>query len=99
MQFNVGLPTRESITRQRRRTVWSRMAWSNDRIASEGVLVGYSPESPDYRVWDPETRNVYNIGGPAFNEETGPGWWKKDPTILLLTPDDEEEDLEFNDED
>ena len=41
---------------------------------------------------------MYNIGGPAFNEEAGPGWWKKEPAIKLLIPDEEEEDLEFDDE-
>ena len=67
-------------------------------VAWEGVLVGYSPKSPDYRVWDPETRNVYKIGGPAFNEDVRPGWWKKESTIKLLIHEQEEDDLEFNDE-
>ena len=65
-------------------------------LAWEGVLVGYSVESPDYRVWDPETSNVYNIGGPAFNEEVEQGWWKKESSIKLLIPDEEEEELEFD---
>ena len=58
--------------------------------------MGYSVESPDYRVWDPETINVYNIGGPAINEEVEQGWWKKDSSIKLLIPDEEEVDLEFD---
>ena len=50
------------------------------------------------RTIECETRNVYNIGGPALNEEAGPGWWKKEPTTKLPIPDEEEEDLEFNNE-
>ena len=46
-------------------------------VRKEGVLVGYSDESPSYRVWDPVKGKVLNVVGADFDEEVEPGWWKK----------------------
>ena len=40
------------------------------------VLIGYSKESPSYRVWDPVKGKVLNVGGADFDEDVEPGWWK-----------------------
>ena len=44
-------------------------------VLTEGVLIGYSDNSPSYRVWDPVKGKVLNAGGCKFDEEVGPGWW------------------------
>ena len=41
------------------------------------MLIGYSEESPSYRVWDPVKGKVINVGGAEFDEEVEPGWWKR----------------------
>ena len=57
------------VEKSKRGGKWGAVAW-------EGVLVGYSANSPAYRVWDPESHKVYNIGGPDFDEGVEAGWWK-----------------------
>ena len=42
-----------------------------------GALVGYSVNTPGYRVWDPVTHKVWDIRGPDFDELVTAGWWKK----------------------
>ena len=48
---------------------WGVVAW-------EGVLVGYSGDSPAYKVWDPESPKVYNIGDFYFDEGVEAGKWR-----------------------
>ena len=33
-----------------------------------GVLVGYSIDTPGYRVWDPATHKVWDVRSPDFDE-------------------------------
>ena len=65
-------------------------------VRKEGVLIGYSDESPSYRVWDPVKGKVLNVGGAEFDEEVGPGWWRTQGEIGA-TVKDEREDVEFPD--
>lgn len=45
-------------------------------MAWEGVLVGYSARSLPYRVQDPKSPKVYNIGGPDFDGGVEAGRWR-----------------------
>ena len=40
-----------------------------------GVLVGYSIDTPVYRVWDPATHKVWDMRSPDFDESVSGGWW------------------------
>ena len=64
-------------------------------VRKEGVLVGYSDESPSYRVWDPVKGKVLNVGGADFDEEVEPEWWKKRGEVGATLKD--EEPVEFPD--
>ena len=44
--------------------------------------VGYSVNTPGYRVWDPVSHKVWDVWGPDFDELVGGGWWKKPPAAL-----------------
>ena len=41
-----------------------------------GPLVGYSVNTPGYRVWDPVSHKVWDVRGPDFDETVRGGWWK-----------------------
>ena len=47
-----------------------------------GPLVGYSVNTPGYRVWDPVSHKVWDVRGPDFDELVAGGWWKKPPAAL-----------------
>ena len=64
-------------------------------VRKEGVLVGYSDESPSYRVWDPVKGKVLNVGGADFDEDVEPGWWKKIGEVGATLK--EEDSVEFPD--
>ena len=42
-----------------------------------GELVGYSVDTPGYRLWDPTTHKVWDVRAPDFDESMGGGWWTK----------------------
>ena len=42
-----------------------------------GVMVGYSVDTPGYRVWDPSTHKVWDVRAPDFDESVRGGWWRK----------------------
>ena len=42
-----------------------------------GVVVGYSIDTPGYRVWDPTTHKVWDVRGPTFDETASGGWCRK----------------------
>ena len=42
-----------------------------------GVLVGYSVDTPGYRIWDPTTHKVWDVRSPDFDETVQGGWWRK----------------------
>ena len=44
--------------------------------------MGYSVNTPGYRVWDPVSHKVWDIRGLDFDELVGGGWWKKPPVAL-----------------
>ena len=59
-----------------------------------GVLVGYSVDTPGYRVWDPSTHKVWDVRAPDFDETVSGGWWRK----LVLEKElawGEDEPIEF----
>ena len=41
-----------------------------------GPLVGYSLDTPGYRVWDHVSHRVWDVRGPDFDETVRGGWWK-----------------------
>ena len=72
------------VEKSKRGGKWGAVAW-------EGVVVGYSADSREYRVWDPESHKVYNIGEPDFDEGVEAGWWKmKGEHIGVETDADED---------
>ena len=42
-----------------------------------GPLVGYSVDTPGYRVWGPTTHKVWDVRAPDFDESVRGGWWRK----------------------
>ena len=42
-----------------------------------GVVVGYSVDTPGYRIWDPTTHKVWDVRAPDFDELVIGGWWRK----------------------
>lgn len=46
-------------------------------VSFAAVHIGYGESSPTYRVWNPESRLVYHVGSPGFDEDAAPGWWRK----------------------
>ena len=42
-----------------------------------GVLVGYSIDTPGYRVRDPVTHKVWDVRALDFDESVSGGWWRK----------------------
>ena len=46
-----------------------------------GVLVGYSIDTPGYRIWDPTTHRVWDVRSPDFDEIITGGWWRKPVAI------------------
>ena len=47
-----------------------------------GPLVGYSVNTPGYRVWDPFSHKVWDVRGPDFDELVAGIWWKKPAATL-----------------
>ena len=47
-------------------------------VRYEGVLVGYSENSPTVRVWNPwKGKQVLNVEGADYDESVEGGWWLK----------------------
>ena len=42
-----------------------------------GPLVGYSVDTPGYKVWDPVSHKVWDVRVPDFDEMVSGGWWRK----------------------
>ena len=42
-----------------------------------GEMVGYSLDTPGYRVWDPTTHKVWDVRALDFDESVSGGWWRK----------------------
>ena len=42
-----------------------------------GCMVGYSVDTPGYRVWDPISHKVWDVRGPDYDELVSGGWWRK----------------------
>ena len=42
-----------------------------------GPLVGYSINTPGYRVWDPSRHKVWDVRSPDFDELVSGAWWKQ----------------------
>ena len=59
-----------------------------------GVLVGYSVDTPGYRVWDPTTHKVWDVRAPDFDESVTGGWWRK-PFVNMKPAWEGDEPLEF----
>ena len=59
-----------------------------------GPLVGYSVDTPGYRVWDPTTHKVWDVRGPDFDELVAGGWWKQ-PTSVVKAKWGGDEPLNF----
>ena len=59
-----------------------------------GVLVGYSVDTPGYRVWDPSTHKVWDVRAPDFDETVSGGWWRK-PVLEKKPAWGEDEPIEF----
>ena len=59
-----------------------------------GVLVGYSVDTPGYRVWDPTTHKVWDVRAPDFDESVSGGWWRK-PSVNMKPTWEGDEPLEF----
>lgn len=56
-------------------------------VRKEGVKVGYSDESPSYRVC--VKIKVLNVWGAEFDDEVGLGWWRhKEEVGTTLEEDD-----------
>ena len=53
----------------------SKRGWKWGVVVWEGVLVGFLADNLAYRVWDPESHKVYNIGGLDFDEVVEASWW------------------------
>ena len=58
--------------------------------------MGYTSNSLGYRIWDPQSRKVYDVGGADFDEDVAPGWWKKQNSQPDCHDDDDDEPLEFD---
>ena len=43
--------------------------------------MGYSIDTPGYRIWDPTTHKVWEVRTPDFDESVQGGWWRKQPAV------------------
>ena len=66
----VGSKAYCQLDKKERQGKFSAKAWI-------GVLVGYSIDTPGYRIWDPTTHKVWDVRSPDFDETVQGGWWRK----------------------
>ena len=70
----VGCKTFCQVDKVHRDGKFSAKAWI-------GVLVGYSIDTPGYRVWDPATHKVWDVRALDFDELVRGGWWKQPAAV------------------
>ena len=51
--------------------------------------VGYSVDTPGYRVWDPEAHKVWDVRGPDSDEVVRGGWWRKPVALKKFVWEDD----------